>query len=54
MGQKRPGKRTEECARKKYVQDMVELFAKPEGELTKEGPEATKGIPTIIIRGEGR
>ena len=39
-------------ANPRYVQDMVELLAKLEGELSKEGPEVGRGISTIIIRGE--
>lgn len=38
----------------KHVQDMVELLAKLEGELSKDSQEgARSGVAVIVIRGEG-
>jgi hypothetical protein len=37
----------------KYVQDMVELYAKLEGELSKDAQEgARQGVDVIVVRGE--
>jgi len=38
----------------KYVQDVLELLAKLEGELSKDAQEgARQGVDVIVIRGEG-
>ena len=37
----------------KHVQDMVELLARLEGELTKEAGEATRGIEVLILNNGG-
>jgi hypothetical protein len=37
----------------KYVQDVLELLARLEGELGKEAPDGARGISMIVIRGEG-
>lgn len=37
----------------RHVQDMVELFAKLEGELTKEAGEGARGISVIILQNAG-
>lgn len=37
----------------RYVQDMVELLARLEGELNKDGADGSRGVSVIVIRGEG-
>ena len=37
----------------KYVQDVLELLARLEGELGKENTDEVRGISVIVIRGEG-
>jgi hypothetical protein len=38
----------------KYVQEVLELLARLEGELNREGrAEADRGVSVIVIRGEG-
>jgi predicted hydrolase (HD superfamily) len=37
----------------KYVQDMWELLAKLEGEMTKEAGEGARGISVIILQNNG-
>jgi hypothetical protein len=37
----------------KYVQDVLELLARLEGELGKEAADGDRGISVIVIRGEG-
>ena len=37
----------------KHVQDMVELYARLEGELTKEGTEGARGIQLLILNNQG-
>jgi hypothetical protein len=37
----------------KYVQDVLELLARLEGELGKENTDEARGISVIVIRGEG-
>jgi hypothetical protein len=36
----------------KHVQDMVELLAKLEGEMRKDGADGSRGVSVIAIRGE--
>jgi hypothetical protein len=37
----------------RHVQDMVELYAKLEGEMTKEAGEGARGISVIILQNNG-
>jgi len=37
----------------RHVQDMVELFAKLEGELTKEAGEGARGVTVILLNNQG-
>jgi hypothetical protein len=37
----------------KYVQDVLELLARLQGEFAKETPDGARGISVIVIRGEG-
>jgi hypothetical protein len=37
----------------RHVQDMVELFAKLEGELTKEAGEEARGVQIILLNNQG-
>jgi hypothetical protein len=37
----------------RHVQDMVELYAKLEGELTKEAGEGARGVSVIILANQG-
>jgi hypothetical protein len=37
----------------RHVQDMVELFAKLEGELTKEAGEGARGVTVILLINQG-
>jgi hypothetical protein len=37
----------------RYVQDMLEIKARLDGELTKDGTEATRGIRLLILNNQG-
>jgi len=37
----------------KYVQDVLELLARFQGELSKESAEGVRGVSVIAIRGDG-
>jgi hypothetical protein len=37
----------------RYVQDMLEIKARLDGELTKDGTEATRGIQLLILNNQG-
>jgi len=37
----------------KYVQEVLELLARLEGELGREAADGPRGVSVIVIRGEG-
>jgi hypothetical protein len=37
----------------RHVQDMVELFAKLEGEMTKEAGDGARGVQIILLNNQG-